>query len=219
MKRATLPPTLASRLQARFTRNTQMQPLRRYAILAASRSACWDQLAVVVDDALVLVDGFTAKTPKPWSFDRRGGSSGRYIGRGMSPHGAPGARGCIMQRTADGSATSVMEFGRTGNAGEFGSRATRDSGTVRASADVRPRGRHGAVRGRCSRARVCAAASVAVMATTCDAHGSRSSDVPRSHAQSSVQRRGQGRRPDLRRRARSRRRATSARRRKACSRA
>ena len=36
MNRASLPPTLASRLQLRLTRNTQMQPLRRYRSSRAS---------------------------------------------------------------------------------------------------------------------------------------------------------------------------------------
>ena len=38
MKRATLPPTAASRLQLRFTRNTQMHPLERY--LCSRDSLC-----------------------------------------------------------------------------------------------------------------------------------------------------------------------------------
>ena len=65
MNRATLPPTFASRLQARFTRNTQMQPSFRYCFARFAVLVVPNEFAGVVDDARVPGDAFRGEHAEP----------------------------------------------------------------------------------------------------------------------------------------------------------
>ena len=61
MNRARLPPTFASRTQRRFTVKHQMQPLLQIPGLASQALLVIDQLASVIDDACVLVNGLESE--------------------------------------------------------------------------------------------------------------------------------------------------------------
>src|SRR5918993_1344750 len=78
MNRASLPPTLASRLQLRFTRNTQMQPLRRYR--SSRLTLCLFEISSPAYSMIrrFLLIGSSANTPNPCSFDFFRRTRGRF---------------------------------------------------------------------------------------------------------------------------------------------